>query len=136
MMGNPRDPRQVQRMMRQLGMTSEPVDGVDEVIVRTGDKEHVFAKPEVTIITVGGVRTYQVIGTPKIRPRTTSGASTPVDGTSGPKSPAPVGPPEEDVELVMQQAGVSRDEALEALFVAHGAPAEAILSLLARRGKG
>lgn len=132
MMGNPRDPRQIQRMMRQLGMTTETVDGVEEVIIRTADKEHVLSRPEVTILTVQGVRTYQVVGAVKVRPR--SAVSTP-EGPSAPAAP-PSGPPEEDIQLVMDQAHVTRDEAKEALFVSHGAPAEAILNLLARRGKG
>lgn len=137
MIGNPRDPRQIQRMMRQLGMTTEPVEGVEEVIIRTADKEHVLSNPEVTILTVQGVRTYQVVGTPKIRPRS-SGSSGASSSGASPTAPAaaPSGPPEEDVQLVMDQAHVSREEAKEALFVSHGAPAEAILSLLARRGKG
>ena len=134
MMGNPRDPRQIQRMMRQLGMSTESVDGVEEVIIRTADKEHVFSRPEVTILTVQGVRTYQVVGTSKVRPR--SGAGAEVPAAPGAPSSASSGPPEEDLQLVMDQAHVSREEAVEALFVSHGAPAEAILSLLARRGKG
>ena len=133
MLGNPRDPRQMQRMMRQLGLTTEPVDGVEEVIVRTRDKEHVFERPEVTILSVQGTRTYQVVGTPTIRPRGAGGAAAP----ASPAAPsAASGPPEEDIELVMGQANVSRDEAIEALFVSHGAPAEAILHLLTRRGPG
>ena len=44
------------------------------------------------------------------------------------------GPPEEDVQLVMDQAEVDRDEAIEALRAADGAPAEAILKLLSARG--
>ena len=135
MLGNPRDPRQMQRMMRQLGLTTEPVDGVEEVIVRTRDKEHVFLRPEVTILSVQGTRTYQVVGTPTLRPRG-AGPSAPAAAASAP-APAPVsGPPEEDVELVMSQANVTREEAIEALFVSHGAPAEAILHLLTRRGPG
>ena len=134
MIGNPRDPRQMERMMRQLGMTTEEVPGVEEVIVRTSDQEHVFQRPEVTILSVQGVKTYQIVGTPQVRARSagTSGAATP----AGAAPPARAGPPEEDIALVMEQAGVTREDALEALFVAHGAPAEAILSLLARRGKG
>ncbi len=134
MMGNPRDPRQMQRMMRQLGMTTEEVPGVEEVIVRTADQEHVFQRPEVTILTVQGVKTYQVVGTPQLRSRS-AGAPRP-GGATGAPAPTAAGPPEEDVALVMEQAGVTREEALEALFVARGAPAEAILALLARRGKG
>lgn len=123
-------------MMRQMGLSTESVDGVEEVIIRTADKEHVFTKPEVTILTMQGTRTYQVVGAPKIRPR---GAAPAAGGASAaaPAAAAPAaGPPEEDIELVVQQANVSREEAVEALFVAHGAPAEAILHLLARRGKG
>ncbi len=134
MLGNPRDPRQMQRMMRQLGLTTEPVDGVEEVIVRTRDKEHVFERPEVTILSVQGTRTYQVVGTPTIRPRGAGGAAAAPSSPAAPSTAS--GPPEEDIELVMGQANVSREEAIEALFVSHGAPAEAILHLLTRRGPG
>ncbi len=134
MIGNPRDPRQMERMMRQLGMTTEEVPGVEEVIIRRRSEEVVLWNPSVTVVTVQGVKTYQIVGTPQIRARS-AGAS----GAATPAGAAPLGragPPEEDIALVMEQAGVTREDALEALFVAHGAPAEAILSLLARRGKG
>jgi nascent polypeptide-associated complex subunit alpha len=128
--GGPRNQRQMEMMMRRLGMKSEEVPGVEEVIVRTKTKEHVFVAPEVTILTVQGVRTYQVVGTPEIRART---AGAPSGATSTAAAPAPpAGPPEEDVQLVMDQAQVSRAEALEALFRANGAPAEAIMALLTR----
>ncbi|MFY9716652.1 MAG: nascent polypeptide-associated complex protein [Thermoplasmata archaeon] len=129
--GGGRNPRQVEMMMRRMGMTTEPVPGVEEVIVRTATKEHVFRAPEVTILTVQGVRTYQVVGNPEIRPR---GAPTSVAGTApGPSVPA--GPPEDDVRLVMEQANVSREEAIEALVGTNGAPAEAILRILTRGGR-
>jgi nascent polypeptide-associated complex subunit alpha len=118
-------------MMRRMGMTTEEVPDVDEVIVRTKTKEHVFRSPEVTILTVQGVRTYQVVGKPEIRPRTAGGPSTAT--AAGPAAPAaPSGPPEEDIRLVMEQANVSREEAIEALFQAKGEPAEAILQILSR----
>ncbi len=129
--GGPRNPRQVEMMMRRLGMTSEPVPGVEEVVLRTKTQEHVFRSPEVTVLTVQGVRTYQVVGTPEIRAR---GASSPraaeTDAAAAP--PEPAAPPEEDVRLVMEQANVSREEALEALEASGGAPAEAILAILTR----
>jgi nascent polypeptide-associated complex subunit alpha len=128
--GNPRNARQMQMMMRRLGMTTEDVPDVEEVIVVTKSKEHVFRAPEVTILTVQGVRTYQVVGTPEIRARSTTG---PVPVSSAPASP-PSGPAEEDVRLVMEQANVSREEAVEALFQSNGAPAEAILKILSRGG--
>ena len=130
--GGARNARQMQLMMRRLGMTTEELPGVEEVIVRTQDKEHVFKAPEVTILTVQGVRTYQVVGEPEVRARS---AGSPAGAALAPAAPAaPAGPPEADVQLVMEQAGVDRDEALAALAAANGEPAEAILKLLSRAG--
>ena len=125
--GGPRNARQMEQMMRRLGMTSEPIPDVEEVIVRTRSKEHVFQQPEVTVLTVQGVRTYQVVGQPVVRPRGSSDAP-----GGGVPAVAPVGPPEEDVRLVMEQANVSREEALEALLQSKGEPAEAIMKILTR----
>jgi nascent polypeptide-associated complex subunit alpha len=129
--GGPRNQRQMEQMMRRLGMTTEPVPDVEEVVVRTRSKEHVFSKPEVTILTVQGVRTYQVVGQPTVRARS---AAAPAEAAGG-APPAPSeGPPEEDIRLVMDQANVSREEAVEALFQAKGEPAEAIMRILSRGG--
>ncbi len=130
--GGPRNARQMQMMMRRLGMTTEEVSDVEEVVVRTRTSEHVFRTPEVTILTVQGVRTYQVVGQPEIRPRTAGSPATAAAPSSAPAPPP--GPPEEDVRLVMEQANVSREEAVEALFQSNGAPAEAILKILTRGG--
>jgi nascent polypeptide-associated complex subunit alpha len=126
--GGGRNPRQVEAMMRRLGMSTETLPGVEEVVIRTRTQEHVFRAPEVTILTVQGVRTFQVVGAPETRPRTAYAPS----ATPGPGAPTPTGPPEEDVTLVMEQANVSREEALEALLQAKGEPAEAIMRLLTR----
>jgi nascent polypeptide-associated complex subunit alpha len=129
--GGPRNSRQMELMMRRMGMTTEEVPDVEEVIVRTKTKEHVFKAPEVTILTVQGVRTYQVVGRPDIRPRSAGAVVAALSGGSSAPT-APSGPPEEDVHLVMEQANVSREEAIEALFQSKGAPAEAILLILSR----
>ena len=130
--GGPRNSRQIELMMRRMGMTSEAVPNVEEVVVRTKTKEHVFRAPEVTILTVQGVRTYQVVGTPEVRARSAGPSATGPAPAAGPAEPS--GPPEEDIRLVMEQANVSREEAIEALFQAKGAPAEAILQILSRGG--
>ncbi|HXQ94503.1 MAG TPA: nascent polypeptide-associated complex protein [Thermoplasmata archaeon] len=124
--------RQMQMAMRRLGMTTEPIEGVEEVIIRTKDKEHVFLSPEVTILQVQGVKTYQVVGDAEVRPRGAS--SGPSASAAAPA--APTGPPEEDVQLVMEQASVDHDTAVDALEETDGQPAEAILKLLSRRGPG
>jgi nascent polypeptide-associated complex subunit alpha len=130
--GGPRNERQMQMMMRRLGMKTEEVPDVDEVIVRTKTKDHVFKAPEVTVLTVQGVRTYQVVGTPEIRPRGSASAA-PSSPAAPAAAPPPTGPPDEDVQLVMDQAQVSRSEAIEALLQSDGAPAEAIMKLMTRR---
>ncbi|MGA8710829.1 MAG: nascent polypeptide-associated complex protein [Thermoplasmata archaeon] len=132
--GGPRNPKQMQLMMRRLGMSTEDVPDVEEVIVRTKTKDHVFRSPEVTIMTIQGIRTYQVVGTPEIRPRTAGALPASPSPAPTTTTAAPSGPPEEDVRLVMEQANVSREEAIEALFQAKGAPAEAILAILSRGG--
>ena len=126
--------RQMKMMMKRLGMTTEPIENVEEVIIRTRDQEHVIKDPEVTLLTVQGVRTYQVVGEAKIRARTAETGATAAGGGAPPAAPS--GPPDEDIRLVMDQTGVSRSEAIGALEAAGGAPAEAILSLLSRRGSG
>lgn len=132
--GGPRNPRQMEQMMRRLGMTTTPVEEVEEVIIRTRQKEHVFHAPEVTILTVQGVKTYQIVGTAEVRAR--GAASSPSSAPSPAPAGGPASPPEEDVQLVMDQAGVDREEAVEALAKSEGAPAEAILGILSRRGSG
>jgi nascent polypeptide-associated complex subunit alpha len=131
--GGPRNERQMQMMMRRLGMKTEEVRDVEEVVIRTKSTEQVFRSPEVTILTVQGTKTYQIVGPAETRPRGAHAASS-AAGPAAPAAPpaAPAGPPEEDVQLVMDQAHVSRDEALEALFQTNGAPAEAIMKLLTR----
>ena len=129
--GGPRNQRQMELMMRRMGMRTEDVPDVEEVVVRTKTKEHVFRAPEVTILTVQGVRTYQVVGTPEVRSRSTAAPSAP-SAPAAASPAAPTGPPEEDIRLVMEQANVSREEAIEALFQSRGAPAEAILAILSR----
>jgi len=131
--GGPHNQRQMQMMMRRLGMTTEEIPDVEQVIVRTKTKEHIFTSPEVTAMTVQGVSTYQVVGTPEIRPRGAGTLAPPATGPPAAAAPSRAGPPEEDVQLVMDQAQVARPEAIEALLQSDGAPAEAIMKIMTRR---
>ena len=133
--GGRMNPRQMQLMMKRLGMSTEPIENVEEVIVRTATEEHRFTRPEVTVLTVQGVRTYQVVGDVHVGPRSTGTGGTAAGAPAAPAAPPP-GPPEEDVRLVMEQAGVDRTSAIAALREVGGEPAEAILHLLAKRGGG
>lgn len=114
------NPKQMSRMMKQLGINVEEVDDVSEVIIRTPTREIIITEPTVSIMDAQGQRTFQIVG--EVHERGAEGGE--------PVAPAePEGPSEEDIELVMEQAGVDRDKALAALEAAGGEPAQAILDL-------
>ena len=123
--------RTMRMMMKRMGMSTQAMEDVVEVIIRRARDEIVLDHPEVTEVVVQGMKTYQVVGEPRTRALGAEGASSPAASPAAP--PAPAGPPEEDVELVMTQAQVDRATALQALSDAHGEPAEAILKLMSRR---
>lgn len=115
------NPKQMQAMMKRMGITQDELADVEEVIIRLKDKEIVFKDATVTSVTVQGQKTYQVVGTPKERARTAA------------EKDEAGGIPEEDIELVMAQTGVSAAEARKALEEAGGAPAEAILKIMSSK---
>ena len=123
--------RTMRMMMKRMGMSTQAMEDVVEVIIRRARDEIVLDHPEVTEVVVQGMKTYQVVGEPRTRALGAEGAPSPTAPPAAP--PAPAGPPEEDVELVMAQAQVDRATALQALSDAHGEPAEAILKLMSRR---
>lgn len=112
------NPRQMKLMMKRMGISTEEIEGVEEVVIRTADQEYVIRPAAVTVMTVQGQKTYQVVGEGEIRART--------------KEEGPAGGfviPEEDVQLVVAQTGASEAEARQALRECDGQPAEAILKL-------
>ncbi len=104
------NPRKMQQMMKQMGINVEEVDDVEEVIIRTSNKDIVFDDAQVTIMNVKGAKTYQIVGTPKERQRELEIS-------------------EADVQLVVEQSGASESEAIKALKETEGDLAEAILKL-------
>jgi nascent polypeptide-associated complex subunit alpha len=117
------------QMMRQLGIDVQDVEDVQEVVIRTPTKDIVFDAPSVTIMTAQGQKTYQVVGNPKVVPKS-GGAAPPASPKSAPPPPpVKLAIPEEDVTLVAQQAGKSPTEARKALEASNGDIAEAIVRL-------
>ena len=104
------NPAKVKQMMKQMGININEIDNVEQVIIRTPDKDIVFNDASVSIMNAQGVDTYQIVGTPEEVARE-------------------VEIPEDDVRLVMEQTGASKEAALEALKGANGDLAEAILTL-------
>jgi nascent polypeptide-associated complex subunit alpha len=117
--------RQVKQAMKKMGIQTEELKDVVEVIIRTKDKQYVITDAEVTMMKVQGQKTFQVVGEDKIVPLDYS--SKPIEGKS---APAQSTIPEEDVQLVMSQTGATREKAMEALSACDGQPAEAIIKLM------
>jgi len=103
------NPKKLKQMMKQMGIDIKEIEGVEEVIIRTADREIVFHDAEVTIMDARGVKTYQITGMPEERPREEI--------------------PEADVQLVIEQTGVTEGEARAALKEVKGDLAEAIMKL-------
>jgi nascent polypeptide-associated complex subunit alpha len=98
---------------------------VEEVIIRTADREIYFSDASVSKMTARGEVTWQVMGTDKTRPRTDKPAA-----PAAPSAPVRLEVKEEDVDLVASQANVSKEQARKALEAANGEPAEALMKLL------
>jgi nascent polypeptide-associated complex subunit alpha len=114
----------MQQMMKQMGIDIDELDA-EEVIIRTADEELVFENPDVQHMDAQGQDTYNVVGTPETRAlgeRSTTESEESTDD-SGDEIP------QEDIETVADAAGVSEDEARDALEANDGMPLDAIESL-------
>ncbi len=111
--------------MKRMGIETEELQGVIEVIIRTKDKQFVIKDAEVTIMKMQGQKTFQIVGEEKVM-ALDQGSKV----TSSQQSPEKPAIPEEDVKLVMSQTGASREKAIEALRACDGQPAEAIIKLM------
>ena len=130
--------RKMQQMMKQMGIDMQELDA-EEVVIKTPDEELVFTDADVQRMDAQGQQTYTIVGEPESRPRGEGGDSSTTGDAGGDEASEPVIEesegdgeaeiPEEDVELVASQAGVSKSEAREALEDANGEPAAAISSL-------
>ena len=104
--------KQMQRQMKKMGMDMKELKNVKEVIIRLEDKELIIPNAEVSLMNVMGQETYQVTGK-----------------AQEVEIEEELIIPDEDIEMVANQAGVSKDEAEQALIDTNGDLAEAILKL-------
>ena len=137
------NPKQMEAMMRKMGIKNETVKATEVIIVKPGGNLHI-KDPSVTVMTVQGERTWQISGREVLEGKE---STKPTKGTAPkPKEPEkepeekyedekPKGPAyaEEDVKLVMEQAHCSEPEARKALEKSDGQPAEAILLLMSKK---
>lgn len=117
--GGRANPRQMRAAMKRMGVETEEIGDVEEVVIRTPTKEYVFPSAQVSAITVQGQKIWQVVGEPVVKAR--SGAAA---------APQELVIPDEDVKLVAERAGVSEAKARKALEESNGEPAEAIIRLM------
>ncbi len=103
-------PRQLRRLMKQMGMSITEVKDVEYAIIKTKDAEYFFEAPTVSIIKLKDLEQWQIVGTPVRREME---EELEID--------------EEDIRLIVEQTGCSRDSAINALKKAKGDLAEAIL---------
>lgn len=104
------NPKKMKQMMKQIGMQMEPIEDVQKLIIYTKKGNYIFDSAEVTAMTMQGITTYQVAGQVRFEPAVPE-------------------IPDDDVKLVSEQAGVSREAAREALVSCNGDIAEAILKV-------
>ena len=133
--GGGMDDRKMQQMMKQMGIDMQELDA-EEVIIKTPDEELVFTDADVQRMDAQGQQTYTIVGDAESRPHDEGGDAGAADSedSGGPVIEESEGDgeteiPEEDIELVASQAGVSKSEAREALEDADGEPAAAIARL-------
>lgn len=105
------DPRMMKQAMKRLGIRQEEIEAT-EVIIRLHDKEIIIPQPTVSRISMGGEETWQIMGEAEERELR--------------KEPEIS---EEDINTVVEQTGVSRDEAKDSIEKHKGDLAAAIMDL-------
>jgi nascent polypeptide-associated complex subunit alpha len=105
------NPRQMQQMMKQMGIQQVEVPAT-QVIIITPEKRIVIDQPQVSKVNMMGQQTWQVVGKAREEAISTAPEIT-----------------EEDIQTVMEQTGASRHDCEAAIKEANGDLAEAILAL-------
>ena len=101
------DPKQLKKLMQQMGVKSEEIN-TKRVVIETENGNIVIEPASVTSIEMHGQKSYQISGKERI------------EGLA---------PNPDDVKMVAEQAGVSEEKALAALAETGGDIAQAILKL-------
>lgn len=128
------NPNEVRRLLKRMGINVNIKDvNAVKVVIELKDGGSVeLSNPTVALLELpGGVMLYQVqvdkrnvkVNQPQVTPKIVIKTE-----TSAPKYS------EEDIRLIMDQTGASREEAIKALEEANGDLAEAILKLQKSRG--
>lgn len=101
------NPKQMSQMMRQMGIKVDEVDASKVTFELKNGKKLVFENPQIQAMTMQGKKTYTLIGEAKEEDNI----------------------PSEDIQMVAEQTGATKEEAKAALEETNGDIAEAILKL-------
>ncbi|MFQ5941330.1 MAG: nascent polypeptide-associated complex protein [Nitrososphaerales archaeon] len=104
--------RQLRRMLDKMGLNMHELNNVEEVVIKTNEREIIIRNPTVAELKSQDSTIYQVVG----------------DDIQEKQREVPKFS-EEDIMLVSQQANVSKEVAIEALTESKGDLAKAILTL-------
>jgi len=113
------NPRQMQQMMRKMGIQQEDIDA-EQVIIVCSDKKIVINNPSIQKVNMSGNKSYQISGVESIEPLDSDEEEV-LELT------------EEDINTVMTQTNCSEKEAVKALEDTNGNIAEAIILLTAEK---
>ena len=114
------DPRMKAKLMKEMSKAMEMLKGVSDVIITLEDRKIIISKPQQVLkMSIGGQQVFQIVGGY-------------IEETSLEEE---IEIPEEDVQLVAAQAGVSLDIARQALIETKGDLAQAILLLKQQKTK-
>jgi len=117
------NPKQMQQMMRQMGIKSDNIEASRVIIEKKDGGKITIENPTVTVIEMQGQKTFQIAGEIKEEGSDSKGAEKEEEKeTEG-------GITEKDVALVAEQAKVDRETARKALEETNGDIAEAIMKL-------
>src|ERR671931_832130 len=104
--------REMRRMLDKMGLEMKDLGSIEEVVIKTETKELYLIKPQVIEMKGKDSTIFQVVASDIEEKQREIPAFK-----------------EEDIILVMQQASVSREKAMQALTESKGDMAQAILSL-------
>ncbi len=104
------DPKQMQGMLKKMGISQEEIDASKVIIEKTDNSRIIIDNPSVTKIKMQGQETFQIAGD--------ISEEYPKEEIS-----------EQDIQTVVEKTGVSKKKAKETLEKNNGDLAEAILEL-------
>ena len=100
------NPKQMQRMMEQMGIKNKEIKA-ERVVIEKEDGQIIITDPQVVEISMQGQRSFQIAG--KVEEKSLI--------------------KEDDVKLIMEKTGASKENAEKALAESNGDIAEAIIKL-------